>query len=288
MEKRRLPVNTVAIFGVGLIGGSFALALRRAGFDGRILGVDAAETTRRARELGVIDEAAPAQAAAQAADLAYLAQPISAILEILPRLDAWVRPDALITDAGSTKNAIVQRARETITRCQFLGGHPLAGRELRGVEAADPVLFRDRPYVLTPRAQAELDHPRVREFTAWLEKIGAVPVILDAPDHDRIVAYTSHLPQLASTALASLLESRTEAQSRVFGPALVDSTRLALSSFDIWGDILATNRGEIQTALETYIRTLQAFARVLELDPEAMRDYFLKAAKFADGLKKSP
>jgi len=278
-------LERVAIFGVGLIGGSFALALREAGFQGRILGVDTPETARRACDLGVIDEALAPQPAAQLADLVYLALPISGILEILPQLDRWVQADALITDAGSTKDAIVRRARESVARCQFLGGHPLAGRELRGVEAADPVLFRGRRYVLTPRTRAELDHPRAREFVGWIEKIGALPVILDAAEHDRIVAFTSHLPQLASSALASLLEGRTEAQSHVFGPALVDSTRLALSSFDIWGDILETNRGEIGAALETYIRTLQAFARVLELDPEGLREHFRKAAKFAGGLR---
>src|SRR5579864_888608 len=101
-------MKTVAIFGVGLIGGSFALALRKAGFSGRILGVSSSETIRRALELGVIDEGLPAQQAAQAANLIYLAQPILRIVEILPELDAWVRADALVTDAGSTKSTIVQ------------------------------------------------------------------------------------------------------------------------------------------------------------------------------------
>lgn len=281
-------MNTIAIFGVGLIGGSFALALRKAGFTGRIIGVSSPETIRRALELGVIDGELPVREAAQSADLLYLAQPISRILEILPELDAWVRPDALITDAGSTKNAIVQRAADTISGCQFLGGHPMAGREQRGVDAADPGLFRGRPYVLTPGSPAELDRPRVREFIQWIEKIGAFTLILDAVEHDRIVAYTSHLPQLVSTGLAALLADRAEAQSRVFGPALVDSTRLALSSFDIWGDILATNRQEIGAALESYIRALQAFARVLDRDPAAMRQHFQKGAKFAGELRDSP
>src|SRR5450432_206945 len=110
-------MNTVAIFGVGLIGGSFALALRKAGFSGRIIGVSSPQTIRRALELGVIDEGAPAQDAAQAADLIYLAQPILGIIEILAELDPWVHPDALVTDAGSTKSTIVDRAG-AISRCQ--------------------------------------------------------------------------------------------------------------------------------------------------------------------------
>jgi prephenate dehydrogenase len=275
-------MNTVAIFGVGLIGGSFALALRKVGFSGRIMGVSSPETIRKALELGVIDEGTSAQEAAQSADLIYLAQPILRIIEMLPELDPWVRPDALVTDAGSTKATIVERAG-AISRCQFLGGHPMAGREQRGVEAAEAGLFRGRPYVLTPRSDAELQSPQVRDFIGWIEKIGAFTVVLSPAEHDQIVAYTSHLPQLASTGLAALLESRTEPQSGVFGPALVDSTRLALSTFDIWGDILATNREAIRIALRSYIAQLEEFSQVLEADP--MREQFRRAAKFASQLR---
>jgi prephenate dehydrogenase len=278
-------MNTVAILGVGLIGGSFALALRKAGFSGRIIGVSSPETIRRAMELGVIDEGMPARDATQAADLIYLAQPILRIVEILPELDAWVRPEALVTDAGSTKSAIVERA-SAISRCQFLGGHPMAGREQRGVEAAQADLFQGRPYVLTPRSGAELETAQVREFIGWIEKIGAFPVVLTPAEHDQIVAYTSHLPQLASTALGALLEGRSASKSGVFGPALVDSTRLALSSFDIWGDIIVTNREPIRSALRSYIAQLEEFYQVL--DDRKIEDHFRRAAKFASELRDRP
>lgn len=277
-------MHTVAIFGVGLIGGSFALALREAGFSGRIIGVSSPETIRKAVELGVIDEGMPAQPVAQAADLVYLAQPILRIIEMLPELDPWVRLDALVTDAGSTKTTIVERAG-AISQCQFLGGHPMAGRERRGVEAAEADLFQGRPYVLTPRSGAELETPQVREFIGWIEKIGAFTVILSPAEHDQIVAYTSHLPQLASTGLAALLEGSSAPKSGVFGPALVDSTRLALSSFDIWGDILATNREPIRSALRSYIAQLEEFSQVLE-DRE-MQEHFRRASKFASQLRDS-
>jgi prephenate dehydrogenase len=275
-------MNTVAIFGVGLIGGSFALALRKAGFKGQIIGVSSPPTTTRAIELGVIDKALPGHEAAQAAELIYLAQPILRIIEILPKLDAWVRPEALITDAGSTKSAIVNSAAR-ISRCQFLGGHPMAGREKRGVEAADADLFQGRPYVLTPKSPEELETPEALEFIEWIRKIGSVTIVLSPEEHDQIVAYTSHLPQLASTALAGLLEGRDEPQSGVFGPALIDSTRLALSSFDIWGDILTTNHDAIRSALASYISKLQEFSQVLE-SPE-MREHFRRAEKFAGQLR---
>ncbi|HSV13378.1 MAG TPA: prephenate dehydrogenase/arogenate dehydrogenase family protein, partial [Tepidisphaeraceae bacterium] len=135
-------MNTVAIAGVGLIGGSFALALRKAGFQGTIIGVSSPATVQKALSLGVIDEAMPLAEAVSAADLVYLAQPISQILETLDVLDT----DALVTDAGSTKAVICDRARRLK---RFVGGHPMAGKESRGVEHADADLFRGRPYVLT-------------------------------------------------------------------------------------------------------------------------------------------
>jgi len=272
-------MKTVAIFGVGLIGGSFALALRRAGFAGRILGVSSPPTLKSALDRRVIDAGSPAREAAQAADLIYLSQPILRIVETLPDLNQWVHPRALITDAGSTKSTIVARATDVISRCQFLGGHPMAGREQRGVEAAEAGLFEGRPYVLTPRLPAELETPVAREMLDWIGKIGAFPVILGPEEHDRIVAFTSHLPQLASTGLAALLDGREEPQSRVFGPALVDSTRLALSSFDVWGDILATNRAPIQAALRAYIAKLEAFCH--DLDSPAMGGHFEQGAHLA-------
>ena len=276
-------MQNVAIFGVGLIGGSFALALRKAGFSGRIVGVSSPATIDRALHLKVIDVGLAAREAAQTADLIYLAQPINRIVDVLGELDAWVRPETLITDAGSTKSTIVDRAARVISRCQFLGGHPMAGREQRGVEAAEADLFRGRAYVLTPRSESDLTSSAAREFVDWIRRIGAVPVTLGPEEHDRIVAYTSHLPQLASTALAALLAGRAEPRSGIFGPALLDSTRLAMSSFDIWGDILATNRDAIQEALGSYIATLEEFRR--ELGPDAMRDPFDRGARFAARLR---
>jgi prephenate dehydrogenase len=117
----------------------------------------------------------------------------------------------------------------------------------------------------------------------WIERIGAVPRVLGPEEHDRIVAYTSHLPQLAATALAALLEGRAEPRSGVFGPALVDSTRLALSPFDVWGDILATNRGPILEALGAYLVKLEEFCR--DFEPAPMRAQFERASKLAAFLR---
>src|SRR5579872_3779686 len=143
------PWAVVSVVGVGLIGGSLALALRKAGFAGKIIGVSSPETVRAALDRGVIDEALPLRDAATQSDLIYLAQPIQRILATLDEIDAHVSPGTLITDAGSTKAAIVARAGKRIRCGRFVGGHPMAGKQTRGVAEAEADLFRDRPYVLT-------------------------------------------------------------------------------------------------------------------------------------------
>src|SRR5579872_5627476 len=165
-------MNSVAIFGVGLIGGSFALALRKAGFQGQLLGVSSPSSIGKALELEVIDAGVSVREACQQADLLYLAQPISRIIEIFPELNRWVRPDALVTDAGSTKSAIVQAA-EALTRCGFLGGHPLAGKESRGVESADAMLFEGRTYILTPNSAEDLETAPAQNLLHWIRQIGS-------------------------------------------------------------------------------------------------------------------
>ncbi len=268
--------RVVTIAGVGLIGGSFGLALRKAGFDGKIIGVSSPATIRAALERGVIDEALPLAEAASQADVVYLAQPIDRILQALSAIDGAVRPGTLITDAGSTKQAIVERARETVHRGRFVGGHPMAGKEARGVEAAEAELFRGRPYVLTG-ADEQLER--------WVGEIGARLVKLEPAEHDRLVAVVSHLPQLLSTALASLIADCPGA-ARVAGPAAVDLTRLALSPYDIWRDIFATNGGEIDRVLSAAIARLEALRENLQSQPD-MQAAFARAARAASELRKS-
>ena len=151
-------MRKVAIVGVGLIGGSFGLALRKAGFPGSIVGVSSPRSLEPALERGAIDRGATLEEAASTADLVFLSQPISGILETLRKLGPMVRRDTLVTDAGSTKQAIAEEARRSLTTGSFLGGHPMAGKESRGAGAADAELFRGRPWVLSE----DLDHPTAR------------------------------------------------------------------------------------------------------------------------------
>jgi prephenate dehydrogenase len=276
-------MKTIGIVGVGLIGGSFALAMRKAGFSGVILGVSSAKTLDLSIQLRVIDEGVSLEEAAKRSDLIYLSQPICRIIETFPLLNQWVRSSALVTDAGSTKSAILQAAK-SLTACQFLGGHPLAGKESRGVSAATADLFADRTYVLTPFRTEDMQTAAVSEFVQWLQRIEAIPLVLDAAEHDRVLAHTSHLPQVASTALAAFLQMRGEGVNKIFGPALLDMTRLALSPFDIWSDILKTNKEEIDLALAGYIGMLEELRR--QLGTSNMETSFHEAASYASGLRR--
>jgi prephenate dehydrogenase len=283
-------MNKVVIVGTGLIGASFGLALRKAGFAGSIVGVSSSGAIADALAAGAIDRGEPLADAAKGAGLIFLSQAIGRILDTVRHIDSVAEPGCLITDAGSTKCEIVDAARERISGAQFLGGHPMAGKETRGASAADADLFRNRLWALTPDDASELETPAAREFRGWLKKIGARVVVLNSDEHDRAVALTSHLPQLASTALAACLQDRI-GQSHgalLAGPGLCDSTRLALSSYEIWRDILATNAGHIERALGFYIQELEHIRENLRMRP--LQAEFDKAAEMAQRIrgKQSP
>lgn len=279
-------IGTVAIVGVGLIGGSFALALRHNGFAGRIVGISSPATLDQALALQVIDEGCPLEQGVAQADLVYLANPIGRILEQLPLVARSARPDCLVTDASSTKQVIVQEAARHFAPGQFLGGHPMAGKEARGVAAADARLFEGRPYIVTPASTGQLERPIVREFLDWVQRLGGLLIELDPERHDERVGLASHLPQLCSSALSEMLGSGGEAPflAQVAGPGLFDMTRLAMSSHEVWRDIMNTNKIVLLAALEGYILNLQSVRdRVARGETESL---FSDAAKFAKRIRK--
>jgi prephenate dehydrogenase len=277
-------MNTVAIIGTGLIGASFGLALRQAGFQGTIIGVSSERALADALAVGAIDRGASLAEAAADADLVFLSQTIGRILDTVRHIDAVVKAGALVTDAGSTKCEIVDVARQSIRRAQFLGGHPMAGKEKRGAAVAEAGLFRDRTWALTPDEPAELETPAAREFRSWLDRIGARVVTLDADEHDRVVALTSHLPQLASTALAATLAQKLRGGLELSGSGLCDMTRLAQSGYELWRDIVATNSEHIDRALAVYIQELEHIRE--NLKTRQLQEEFGKAAGLAEKLRR--
>jgi prephenate dehydrogenase len=243
----------VAIIGTGLIGGSFALALRKHSFGISIVGFDRQGPLDRALGRRVVDEAAAGIAeAVRGADLVYVALPIAATIEALPTIAAAAAPQALVTDACSTKAVICRIAGpEFKGHAMFLGGHPLAGKEHSGIDQADADLFHDAPYALV-RPDDEND-ARLREFTHLLHSFSARPVWCDPETHDWAVGIVSHLPQLVSIALASVVQDETDETGlplTLAGQGLEDVLRLAGSPYGIWRDILLTNSENIGRALD--------------------------------------
>jgi prephenate dehydrogenase len=279
-------MRNVVIVGTGLIGSSFGLALRQAGFDGVITGVSSPPAIADAVACGAIDGGATLDAAVPGAHLVFLSQTIGRILDTIRHLDPLLSPGALVTDAGSTKCAIVDLARQSLTRAQFLGGHPMAGKETRGAMAATPALFRGRTWILTPDDASELHTPCAAEFRGWLSRIGARVLTLDADEHDRVVSLTSHLAQLASTALAATVSDKLGGPPRLnaAGPGLEDMTRLAMGSYEIWRDILATNSEHIDRALGLYIQKLEHIRE--NLRTRQLQEEFERGAALAAQLRR--
>lgn len=256
----RAEYTRVAILGTGLIGGSFALALRREFPAARVAGFDRADVMARALACGAISEAASDIASAvRGADLVYIALPIGATIDALPKIAEAADANALVTDTGSTKTLICQQAQKYFRGgARFLGGHPMAGRENSGIEHADADLFRGTRYALIA-SEGDLDH-RVQQFATLLRRIGAEPVWCDAETHDWAVSIVSHLPQLASVALAHVVADETDETGlplTLAGPGLVDMLRLAGSPYDIWRDTCITNRENIAHALDRLAQAIE-------------------------------
>jgi len=279
-------ISKVTILGTGLIGGSFGLALRKYTTNICVSGWDRTDIVGEAHSRGAID--APfygeLRAALKGADLIYIALPIAATIDLLPEIARHAAAHALITDACSTKVRIAEAAEEVFPAGKgplFLGGHPMAGKELSGIAHADADLFHGNTYALTGASPAPED-ARVSAFVRILEKIGARPLWLGAPQHDYAVGLASHLPQLAAVALAGFLYDRLDENGlpiTLAGPGLRDSLRLAGSSYSTWRDIVLTNQEVLSAALDLLARRLDDLrerlgSRDLEADFDAANELY--------------
>ncbi len=298
-------LSRVTVLGTGLIGGSFALALRKYITAMHISGWDRPDVVREAQTRGALDESfsgdlAPAL---RNSDLIYSALPIAATIDLLPEIARHAPPHALVTDACSTKVRIAQAADELFPGERgplFLGGHPMAGRELPGITHADADLFRENTYALIakspepvvaglqtgsfpiPKETDPARDPRISAFVKILEKIGARPLWLGAPQHDYAVGLASHLPQLAAVALAGFLYDRLDENGlpiTLAGPGLRDSLRLAGSPYSTWRDIVLTNQEVLSAALDLFARRLDDLreklaSRELEADFDAANELY--------------
>jgi prephenate dehydrogenase len=276
----------VCVVGCGLIGGSFALALRRAGFKGRITACGGSRSPRLAVERGIVDavEESFERDEVSEADLIYLAAPIGGIIDFLRTRSKRIRAGAIVTDAGSTKVEICRAARESLPAgVTFIGGHPMAGGENTGVQYARADLFENATYALM--VGQGIDEAESNRFRSLVESIGARVLLISPEDHDAAAAMISHLPQLVASALASLLGPESdikvadhELARRLAATGWRDMTRLAGSAWSVWRDICLTNQPNISNALGSLIAELQSLKDALDArDFNRARELFAEA-----------
>lgn len=260
-------LNKITIFGVGLIGGSFALALKKAAAVRQVVGVGRSSASlMRARELGIIDVASTSVADAVAdSDLILIAAPVAQTTTILASIEPHLQPGTIVTDAGSTKSDVVAAAREALGRKigQFVPGHPIAGREQNGPEAALADLYVGKKVVLTPLPEnAGNDVELVAR--SW-QQCGAIIHRLSAQDHDRVFAAVSHLPHLLAYALVDDIAKKPHADLlfQYAASGFRDFTRIAGSSPEMWRDISLANREALLGELDSYMERLVELRRLL-------------------------
>jgi prephenate dehydrogenase len=309
--ERRAPIfQKIGIVGLGLIGGSIALAAREIWPASLVIAVDNKDVLETAMRLHAIDVAADDLFVLAEADIVILAAPVKQNIALLEELDAYVQQPAVITDTGSTKREIAAAARTLPPRFTFIGGHPLGGGAKGGLEHARPDLFTGRPWLLTPlvrpegralpvnaNAATQSDAGRGRpsgrpeddaleRLSAFIRALGAEPRVLTADAHDRVLAYLSHLPQLTASALMQVVGDSVGPDGLALaGRGLADTTRLASSPADIWKDIAATNADEIGPALDALIAVLQDLRRDLP-NGDRLSEVFAEANRWRDLIRK--
>ena len=282
-------VQRLCIIGSGLIGGSLALALKRAGVVGEVVGCGRNPATlQRAQVLGIIDRfECDMQQAVSCADMIVLAVPMLAMREVLEKIQPVLPADAVVTDVGSAKQSVIADARAALgdKLAQFVPGHPIAGTEKSGPDAAFAELFEQRRVIVTPLAEnSEADVARV--VSMW-QSTGALVECMSAAHHDHVLAGTSHLPHLLAFTLVDSLARMDERQEifRYAAGGFRDFTRIAASDPTMWRDIALANRDEILSMLQRYQQDLVALQHDLQTeDAEALFARFSRARQAREGL----
>ena len=279
-----MAFKQVTIIGTGLIGGSLGLALKKRRLAGRIIGCDRAPVLERAKDCGAIEAGASDPAdAVRGSDLVVLSTPVIAILDLIAQFGPSLPAKTLVTDVGSTKVEVVQRAAKSFGRNagqRFLAGHPMAGKEHSGIEQADADLFAGATWAITPSEKKIPEGSPAAAFLDLVRSVGA-HILCMAPDrHDWACAWISHLPQFVSTALAASLANEFASDPEALelgGPTLRDMTRVAASPYSMWRDVALTNPSNIQEAL---LRLEQRLAHLREnLSPRELETEFAAANK---------
>jgi prephenate dehydrogenase len=267
----------VSIIGLGLIGGSLGLALKKTDANIEVVGfARRAEVASRALDIGAVDRAEGSPAAAcKDADVVFITTPALAVRELLVEIGGHLNDGAIVTDTASTKAMVMDWADEILPpSVNFVGGHPMAGKEASGIDAADGDLFRGCIYCLVPGRDA--DRKAVAELEGMMWRIGANPLVIEADEHDKLVAGISHLPMLVSVALvATTTKSQLwPSMMQLASTGFRDLTRLASSDPKMCRDICITNRGNIIKWIDIYIEELNKLRRQIDKGGDDLEDTF--------------
>jgi prephenate dehydrogenase len=289
-----MPYNpgSIAIYSVGLLGGSIGAGLKASGYQGRIIGLSSETSIRTALSFDCIDEGHGYESLKDVVarvDCIFLCSPINVIMQTLETLGGLSLPRGLVvTDVGSTKCAIASCAERVLPpTIDFIGGHPMAGSEKSGAAALDPFLFQNATYILTPSQRCPIE--RCKEFSGFLERfLGCRCLLMDPVDHDHAVAAMSHVPHILAVALVNLaqkIEGLHPGTLKLAAGGFRDMTRIASSPFSLWSDILSTNKEPIQSVIDDYIALLTAMKS--EVGRESLRSDFSEAARTRRGIPES-
>jgi prephenate dehydrogenase len=280
--KEESDFKKITIIGVGLIGGSLGLALKKNRPNFRIVGIDKQEIIEKAITRGAIDEGTVnLEEGIKEADIVILATPVKTILDLLSQINPFLKKESLVTDTGSTKKEIVKRANKTLSKdIHFIGGHPMVGSEKYGIDSADPHLFKDKTYILTPTNKSNL--VALEKTFSIIRMIGSKKLILDPLDHDRMVGAVSHLPQILAVSLTNTINMLAQEENnnnyfKVIGGGFKDMTRIASSPYKIWEDICKTNQENILKMIQKFRNYLGVLEGKLINDPSSLKEEFQKA-----------
>ena len=281
-EESDFSFKKVTIIGVGLIGGSLGLALKEKKPNFKIAGIDKQAIIEKAITRGAIDEGTVnLEEGIKEADVVILATPVKIILDLLPQINPFLKKECLVTDTGSTKQKIVQKANKVLSEdIFFIGGHPMAGSEKCGIESADPCLFHNKTYILTPAPKSNLR--ALEKMSLLIKMIGAKELILDPLEHDRIVSAVSHLPQIIAVSLINAigelaLRGNNNNYFKAVGEGFKDMTRITSSSYKMWEDICETNQENILEMIQEFRNYLGILEDKLKNNPSRLKEEFQKA-----------
>jgi prephenate dehydrogenase len=286
-------IDRLAIVGTGLIGGSIGLASLKRGLVSEVDGFDVKhDRLQQALQRGAITNIAPSAAdAARLADLVVLASPVKSIPTTFAQISASLKPGTIVTDVGSAKSRIVEEIQPSVPdRISFIAGHPLAGSQEEGVEAADPDMFVGAAWLLTPIAD-HVDQASYEALSSFIQGLGATPLAMDPSHHDELIGLMSHLPQVVASALAGFAGDHVEQEmaAKLAAGGFRDTTRVAASSPELWIEILSENREHVLDLVAGLKAHLGDFEKAIQAeDWSFLKELLTKAQTFRTSIPKKP